>query len=141
MQFTSLPRPGTPSFYTNFGVLISVKGRRMARHIEKRSSKCQSLESPIKFLIEEASRCIQCNEPNCISGCPYGVSIPAMLSFASTGDLERAMSLLSDPRLLDLSRSCLTERPCEKSCTLAKKGKPIPIHQIELSLLMEDKKV
>ncbi|MBC7113713.1 MAG: hypothetical protein H5T34_06875 [Candidatus Methanomethyliales bacterium] len=112
----------------------------MAHHKEKRSSKCQSLESPLKFLIEEASRCIQCNEPNCISGCPYGVSIPAMLSFASTGDLKRAKSLLLDPRLLDLSRSCLTERPCEKSCTLAKKGKPISIHQIELFLLREDKK-
>ncbi|MEM4643826.1 MAG: hypothetical protein QW748_00420 [Candidatus Methanomethylicaceae archaeon] len=113
----------------------------MVRRFERRSSKCQTLESPTNFVIEEASRCIQCNEPNCVSGCPYGVSIPTMLSFASKGDLEKARSLLGDLRLLDLGRSCLSERPCEKSCTLAKKGKPINIHQIELFLLSGDKKV
>ena len=113
----------------------------MVRRIESPSSKCEILESPSKFIIEEASRCIQCNEPNCVSGCPYGLSIPIMLSFASKGDLEKARSLLKDNRLRDLSRSCLSERPCEKSCTLTKKGKPIAIHQIELALLNGDKKV
>ncbi|MCX8181624.1 MAG: hypothetical protein N3D12_00740 [Candidatus Methanomethyliaceae archaeon] len=113
----------------------------MVRNSERRSSKYQTLESPIRFVIDEARRCIQCNEPNCVSGCPYGVSIPTILSFVSAGDLEKARSLLGDPRLLDLNRACLSEHPCEKSCTLAKKGKPIAIHQIELILLRKDKKV
>lgn len=113
----------------------------MVRYSEKYSVKCHTIEYPLKFVKEESSRCIQCNEPNCVSGCPYGLNIPALLLFASSGDLEKSRSLLETPQLFDLSRSCLTERPCEKSCTLAKKGKPVSIQQIEMFLLRDYKKV
>ncbi|MGQ9759355.1 MAG: hypothetical protein ACUVQ5_02115 [Candidatus Methanomethylicaceae archaeon] len=101
----------------------------------------QIIEDAMKFIREEASRCIQCNEPNCISGCPYGLNVPVLLLLASSGDFEKSRSLLEMPPLLDLSRSCLTERPCERSCTLIKKGKPIQIHQIEILLIKNYKKV
>ncbi len=113
----------------------------MVRYSEKCSVKCRTIEDSVKFVKEESSRCIQCNEPNCVSGCPYGLNIPAMLFFTSSGDLEKSRSLLEMPQLSDLSRPCLTERPCEKSCTLAKKSKPISIQQIEMFLLRDYKKV
>ncbi|MGC8936301.1 MAG: hypothetical protein ACP5KV_02915 [Candidatus Methanomethylicaceae archaeon] len=113
----------------------------MVRRDIRRSTQYLTSSDHLRFLKEEAARCIQCNEPNCISGCPYGVNIPTMLLHASFGDFEKARFILADPKLLDLSRSCLAERPCEKSCTLAKKGKPVSIHQIEILLLKEDKKV
>jgi len=109
-------------------------------YYHKKHSKHRSLEGPDKFVIEEASRCLQCNEPNCIIECPYGVNIPTLLSCLSTMDVEGAVSLLRDPRLFDLGRECLLERPCEKNCTLAKKGKPVSIHKVEVFLLKEYKK-
>jgi len=87
--------------------------------------------------VKEASRCIQCNEPNCMGGCPLGISVPTVLSLVSARKFKEAASLLreNNPAVSDRGRACLKERPCERSCTLSRKNSAVPICAIELLLL------
>ena len=40
---------------------------------------------------EQASRCIQCPQPGCVTGCPLSNRIPEWLALAAEGDFFREM--------------------------------------------------
>jgi glutamate synthase (NADPH/NADH) small chain len=82
---------------------------------------------------EQASRCIQCPEASCVSGCPLSNRIPEWLALAAEGDFlaaaEISRSTSNMPEIC--SRVCPQERLCEGSCILNARSEPICIGAIE----------
>jgi glutamate synthase (NADPH/NADH) small chain len=74
--------------------------------------------------IEEASRCLQCKNPLCISGCPVGIDIKGFIGHIIKRDYRAAYFTIRDrnnfPSLC--GRVCPAEYQCAKVCVLTKKG-------------------
>ncbi|MBN1381975.1 MAG: NADPH-dependent glutamate synthase [Deltaproteobacteria bacterium] len=81
----------------------------------------------------EASRCIQCKKPTCISGCPVDVNIPAFIKLIAEGKFMEAARKLKETNSLPAvcGRVCPQEDQCEKQCILAKKGESVAIGRLE----------
>ena len=46
--------------------------------------------------MEEATRCINCKNAPCVSGCPVAIKIPAFIEKIKTGDIEAAYKVISE---------------------------------------------
>ncbi|MBW1691961.1 MAG: NADPH-dependent glutamate synthase [Deltaproteobacteria bacterium] len=81
----------------------------------------------------EASRCIQCKNPGCRTGCPVEIDIPAFINRIREGDFQGAIAKIKEKNLLPAvcGRVCPQELQCEKSCILGKKGEPVAIGRLE----------
>jgi glutamate synthase (NADPH/NADH) small chain len=81
----------------------------------------------------EAARCIQCKKPDCISGCPVGIDIPAFVGKIAEGDAIWAARIIkSDSPLGSVcGRVCPQEKQCEIKCVLGAKGDPVSIGRLE----------
>jgi len=73
---------------------------------------------------EQASRCVQCASPACVSGCPLGNRIPEWLGLAAEGKfLEAAEISRSTSNLPEICpRVCPQERLCEGACAVRDQG-------------------
>ncbi|MEW6086912.1 MAG: NADPH-dependent glutamate synthase [bacterium] len=82
---------------------------------------------------EEASRCLQCKKPTCMTGCPVEVDIPAFIRFIQDGDFGSAISKIKEKNNLPAicGRVCPQESQCEKYCVLGKKHEPVAIGRLE----------
>src|SRR5512138_3492395 len=40
---------------------------------------------------EEAGRCLQCKNPNCVEGCPVGVDIPGFIRLIKDGEFTQSI--------------------------------------------------
>lgn len=76
----------------------------------------------------EASRCLQCKKPYCMSGCPVEVDIPDFIAMVKAGDVIGASWKLKEKNSLPriAGRVCPQESQCESKCVLGKKGKAEP---------------
>ncbi len=89
--------------------------------------------------IEEASRCLQCNNPVCIEGCPVGIDIKKFIGQIQNKDYKGAYLTIREKNKFPsiCGRVCPAEYQCRKSCVLTKKGEPfaseraINIHFLE----------
>lgn len=58
--------------------------------------------------MEEAARCLNCKNAQCIKGCPVSIQIPDFIAAVKDGDIEKAYEVISEssgtPSRL---RSCL----------------------------------
>ncbi len=81
----------------------------------------------------EASRCLQCKKPLCVTGCPVSVPIPRFIQAVRQNELKRASELIKEANLLPAvcGRVCPQESQCEKFCTLARKFDPVAIGRLE----------
>jgi len=83
----------------------------------------------------EASRCLQCKKPVCVTKCPVEVDIPDFLAMIKAGDLIGASWKLKEKNSLPriAGRVCPQESQCEAVCTLRKggKGEPCAIGRLE----------
>lgn len=84
-----------------------------------------------EMAIDEAKRCMDCNNPACISGCPVQISIPAFILEVSQGHFEAAYQIISKSSALPAvcGRVCPQESQCEGKCMRGKmpvmeNGKP-----------------
>lgn len=82
---------------------------------------------------EQASRCIQCPEPVCVTGCPLGSHIPEWLARTAEGQfLEAAAILHSTSNLPEICvTACPADRLCEGRCILDGRAEPVSIWAIE----------
>jgi glutamate synthase (NADPH/NADH) small chain len=82
---------------------------------------------------KEAERCLQCEKPLCVTGCPVHVPIPAFIKALRDGDFKKAIAVIRGANLLPAvcGRVCPQERQCEKVCALAKKFEPVAIGRLE----------
>ncbi len=82
---------------------------------------------------EEASRCINCKNAQCIKGCPVSINIPGFIEKVKDGDIEGAYKVLSESSSLPAvcGRVCPQESQCEGKCIRGIKGDPISIGKLE----------
>jgi glutamate synthase (NADPH/NADH) small chain len=82
---------------------------------------------------EQASRCIQCPNPSCVTGCPLCNPIPEWMQLTAEGRfLEAAAVLGSATNMAEIcARVCPTDRLCEGSCILNGVSEPVSIGAIE----------
>src|SRR3974390_990813 len=82
---------------------------------------------------EQASRCIQCPNPTCVTGSPLCNPIPQWMQLTAEGRfLEAAAILGSVTNMAEIcARVCPTDRLCEGSCILNGVSEPVSIGAIE----------
>lgn len=83
--------------------------------------------------IDEASRCLQCANPQCVKGCPVGVRIPEFIASILNGDLEKSYEIIHSSSSLPAicGRVCPQEKQCESKCIRGYKGEAIAIGALE----------
>ena len=83
--------------------------------------------------IAEASRCIQCKNPTCVSGCPVEIDIPAFILAIKEKRFADSIEIIKQTNKLPAvcGRVCPQEDQCEKLCILAKKDQAINIGYLE----------
>jgi len=82
---------------------------------------------------EQASRCIQCPNPACVTGCPLCNPIPEWMQLTAEGRfLEASAALGASSSLAEVcARLCPHDRLCEASCLLGSVSEPVSIRAIE----------
>lgn len=83
--------------------------------------------------MEEAARCINCKNAQCIKGCPVSINIPGFIEQVKNGDIEAAYKIISESSALPAvcGRVCPQESQCEGKCIRGFKGDPISIGKLE----------
>ena len=81
----------------------------------------------------EASRCIQCKKPRCVTGCPVQVRIPEFVKALRDRDMWGAVEALKDRNNLPAicGRVCPQETQCEEVCVLGRRGDPVAVGRLE----------
>ena len=44
----------------------------------------------------EAERCLQCNNPRCMQGCPVNIKIPEFINAIKEGNIKKAYEVISE---------------------------------------------
>lgn len=83
--------------------------------------------------ILEASRCLGCKNPKCVSGCPVSIDIPGFISYIKDKDIAGAAKEIAKYSALPAvcGRVCPQESQCEGKCILGIKGEPVAIGKLE----------
>ena len=83
--------------------------------------------------MEEATRCINCKNAQCIKGCPVSINIPGFIEKVKEGDMEAAYQIISESSALPAvcGRVCPQESQCEGKCIRGIKGEAISIGKLE----------
>lgn len=83
--------------------------------------------------LNEASRCLGCKNPKCVSGCPVSIDIPGFISHVKEGDFEGAAKEIAKYSALPAvcGRVCPQESQCEGKCVLGIKGEAVAIGKLE----------
>jgi len=86
-----------------------------------------------ELAIAEANRCLQCDRPYCVEGCPVEVLIPQFIRALREGDMVGAVAIMKVKNSLPAicGRVCPQEVQCEIRCVLARKGQPVAIGRLE----------
>ena len=86
-----------------------------------------------KEAMEEASRCLNCKNAQCVKGCPVAIDIPGFVEQVKNGDFEKAYQIISESSALPAvcGRVCPQESQCEGKCIRGFKGDPIAIGKLE----------
>ena len=77
----------------------------------------------------EASRCLNCRNPRCMTACPVNLQIPRFIAQLAAGDIAAAAAVIAEDSSLPAvcGRVCPQETQCEGSCILGVKGEPVAI--------------
>lgn len=84
--------------------------------------------------VVEASRCMDCPDPQCMTGCPVGIDIPGFIKNIERGEFLEAASVLRATSALPAvcGRVCPQEKQCESRCIYHKmKKQPVAIGYLE----------
>lgn len=83
--------------------------------------------------MEEATRCLNCKNKPCVSGCPVHIDIPAFIKEVAEGNFEGAYDVISKSSSLPAvcGRVCPQESQCESKCVRGIKTDPVGIGRLE----------
>ena len=83
--------------------------------------------------MEEATRCINCKNAQCIKGCPVSINIPGFIEKVKEGKIEEAYQIISESSALPAvcGRVCPQESQCEGKCIRGIKGEALSIGKLE----------
>lgn len=81
----------------------------------------------------EASRCLNCKNKPCVSGCPVNVRIPEFIAKVAEGDIEGAYKIIKSTSSLPAvcGRVCPQETQCEAKCVRGIKSESVAIGRLE----------
>lgn len=81
----------------------------------------------------EASRCLHCKNPRCVTACPVSIKIPDFIAKVKEGDIAGAAAIIGEDSSLPAvcGRVCPQETQCEGSCVLGVKGESVAIGKLE----------
>jgi glutamate synthase (NADPH/NADH) small chain len=82
----------------------------------------------------EARRCLDCANPQCVTGCPVAIDIPSFVKLIEKGDVQAAVRKIKETNSLPAicGRVCPQETQCENVCTMKKAaGVPVAIGNLE----------
>lgn len=76
--------------------------------------------------MNEASRCLDCPKPTCISGCPVNINIPGFIKEIERGEFLESTKVLKRTNALPAvcGRVCPQETQCEQRCIFNRMNKP-----------------
>lgn len=76
--------------------------------------------------VAEATRCLDCPDPQCVTGCPVGINIPGFIKNIERGEFIEAAAVLKETSALPAvcGRVCPQERQCESKCIYNKTRRP-----------------
>ena len=82
---------------------------------------------------EEATRCLNCKNAQCVKGCPVSINIPKFISEVKEGKFADAAATIAESSALPAvcGRVCPQESQCEGKCIRGFKGDPISIGKLE----------
>ncbi len=74
----------------------------------------------------EATRCLDCQNPQCVTGCPVGIDIPGFIKNIERGEFLEAAKVLKKTSALPAvcGRVCPQEKQCEARCIHLKMKNP-----------------
>lgn len=83
--------------------------------------------------LQEAQRCLECKNPQCVKGCPVAIQIPAFIGEIKKNHLEKAYQILTQSSSLPAvcGRVCPQESQCEGKCVRGIKGEAVSIGKLE----------
>lgn len=84
--------------------------------------------------LAEATRCLDCPNPGCVTGCPVSIDIPGFIKNIQRGDLAEASRVLRLTSALPAvcGRVCPQEKQCESKCIYHKTNRePVAIGYLE----------
>lgn len=86
-----------------------------------------------KMAMEEATRCLNCINRPCVSGCPVKVKIPDFIAEVVKGDFKKAYEVIHETSSLPAvcGRVCPQETQCEQKCVRGIKGESVAIGRLE----------
>lgn len=86
-----------------------------------------------EMAMEEASRCINCKNKPCMTGCPVNVPIPGFIEQVAAGNFEKAYEIITSENALPAicGRVCPQENQCEGKCIRGIKDEPVSIGRLE----------
>ncbi|MGN1246733.1 MAG: NADPH-dependent glutamate synthase, partial [Muribaculaceae bacterium] len=87
-----------------------------------------------EMALVEAQRCLDCPNPQCVTGCPVGINIPTFIKNIERGDFHQAAVTLKQTSALPsvCGRVCPQEKQCESKCIHHKMGhEPVAIGYLE----------
>ncbi len=81
----------------------------------------------------EASRCLNCKNPQCVKGCPVNIDIPRFILALKEGNVEKAGDVIAEASSLPAicGRVCPQETQCEGKCIRGIKGEAVSIGKLE----------
>ena len=102
--------------------------------IKERINSFREVTIPFKEedILEQAKRCLNCPNPQCVKGCPLSLPIPQMIELISKGEKLEAYKLINDVSPLSgiCSIVCDHASQCEGHCIRNKKGEAVTIGAI-----------
>jgi len=82
---------------------------------------------------DEAQRCLQCRNPNCVDACPVGIDIPAFIKLIEEGQPAAAAKKIRETNFLPAAcgRVCPQDKQCQAVCVVGRKNHPVGIGDLE----------
>ena len=76
--------------------------------------------------VREATRCLDCANPQCVTGCPVGINIPKFIKNIERGHFADAAAAIKETSSLPAvcGRVCPQEKQCESKCIHVKMKHP-----------------
>ena len=86
-----------------------------------------------EMAVDEAKRCLNCNNKPCMQGCPVSVKIPEFVALIADGKFEEAYQKIKETNALPAvcGRVCPQEKQCESKCVRGIKGESVGIGRLE----------
>ena len=81
----------------------------------------------------EAERCLRCQDPVCVGGCPVQIPIPDFIHAVANEDMVGAARILrsANPLPAICGRVCPQETQCEAECSMGGRFNPVAIGNLE----------